>query len=512
MQIFKEERLMTKKNWLMAGVGASMLASLLSGTALGAEGEVTIVLPEQPANLEPCRSIRSDIGRVINMNITETLTTIRPEEGIVEPMLAESWEQVDDLTWRFKLRQGVKFQDGADFNAAAVVFGLNRLMNPALTCDSRSKFGDVTLTPTEVDDFTVDIVSNIPIPIMPTLMGTVQLVSPNMPADAETNAPIGTGPFTLTSAGNENIVLTRFDGYWGDKPDVTKATYLWRGESAIRAAMVSTGEADLTPAIAVQDATDPATDFAYLNSETTRMRIDALVPPLDDVRVRKALNLAIDWDGMGEALFGADVLRASQMVVPGVVGHNPDIKPWTYDPDQARALIEEARAAGVPVDTEITIIGRNGFFPNAAESLEAMMAMWQEAGLKVTLRQLEAADWVRYLDKPFPAERGPTLFQQQHDNNTGDAGFTVPVMYTSEGQYSTIADPALDKVIYKAMSAVGDERQALFQQAFLKVHDEIVADVPMYHMIGYVRVGPRLDWKPDLKTNSEIALSGIHFK
>jgi peptide/nickel transport system substrate-binding protein len=141
-----------------------------------------------------------------------------------------------------------------------------------------------------------------------------------------------------------------------------------------------------------------------------------------------------------------------------------------------------------------------------------MMAMWQEIGLKVSLRQLEAADWVRYLDKPYPQGRGPTVFQQQHDNNTGDAGFTAPVMFLSDGQYSTIAVPELDVVLKKAMAATGEEREKLFQEAFLKVHDEIIADIPMYHMIGYVRVGSRLDWKPDLKTNSEIALSQIKLK
>lgn len=497
---------------LSKGISAALMSILLSGAAHAAEGEIKIVLPEQPANLEPCRSIRSDIGRVINSNITEPLTNIEPEKGTIAPWLAESWEQVDELTWRIKLKSGVKFQDGADFNAEAVAKSIDRLMNPNLTCDSRSKFGDVKLTPKAIDETTLEIITDSPVPIMPTLLGTVQIVSPNMPFDTETNAPIGTGPYSLESANNEQIVLARSDSYWGPKPEVTRAAYVWRGESAIRAAMVESGEADMTPSLAVQDATNPETDFAYLNSETTRMRIDAEIPPLDDVRVRKALNLAIDWTGMGEALFGQDVLRASQMVVPGVLGHNPDIKPWAFDPDQAKALVEEAKADGVPVETEIVIIGRNGFFPNSAESLEAMMSMWQDIGLNISLRQLEASDWVRYLDKPFPQGRGPTLFQQQHDNNTGDAGFTAPVMFLSEGQYSTIAVPELDEVLKKAMAATGAEREKLFQQVFLNVHDEIVADIPMYHMIGYVRVGDRLDWKPDLKTNSEVALAQIKLK
>ncbi|TPE46895.1 ABC transporter substrate-binding protein [Amaricoccus solimangrovi] len=492
----------------------SLTAAAFLGTSAAAvlAQDVTIVLPEQPANLEPCRSIRADIGRVINMNITETLTVTDTATGKVLPFLATDWTQVDPRTWRFTLRDGVKFQDGAAFDAAAVAHSIDRLMNPALTCDSRSKFGDQKLTAKAIDAHTVEIASSIPNPIMPTLMSTVQIVSPNLPFDQETNSPVGTGPYVLGEATAEHVVLARNPDYWGDQPAVENATFVWRGESAIRAAMVETGEADMTPAIAVQDATDPETDFAYLNSETTRMRIDMQIPPLDDRRVREALNIAIDWDGMGEALFGSDVLRASQMVVPGIVGYNPDIKPWTYDPERAKQLVDEARADGVPVDTPITLIGRNGFFPNSNESLEAMQALWSEIGLNIEIRALEASDWVRYLDKPFPEGRGPTLFQQQHDNNTGDAGFTIPVMYTSNGQYSTVENPDLDKIILDAMTATGEERAAQFQKAAAMVHDDIIADVPMFHMIGYVRVNPRLDWKPDLKTNGEIQISKIKFR
>lgn len=498
---------------LGSSVSALVLGGMLAATPVMAqEHDVTIVLPEQPANLEPCRSIRADIGRVINMNITETLTDINVDTGTVEPHLATEWEQVNDTTWRFTLRDDVTFQDGSAFNADAVVNSINRLMNPNLTCDSRSKFGDVTLTPSAVDEHTVEIKSDIAMPIMPTLMGTVQIVSPKLPFDKEVNEPVGTGPYTLEEADNEHIVLVRSDSYWGEAPTVERATFVWRSESAIRAAMVETGEADLTPAIAVQDATNPDTDIAYLNSETTRMRIDMQIPPLDDIRVREALNRAIDWDGMGEALFGSEVLRASQMVPPGTNGFNDQIKPWTFDPDRARELIEEARADGVPVDTEITIIGRNGFFPNSSESLQAMQALWSEIGLNITIQELEAADWVRYLDKPFPEERGPTLFQQQHDNNTGDAGFTAPVMYTSEGQYSTVQNPELDAVILDAMTSAGAERGEKFAEAFRIVHDEVIADVPMYHMIGYVRVSPRIDYTPNLKTNGEVRLSAIGFK
>lgn len=499
------------KRMLPALAAILSLSSAAPVLAQQADGEVTIVLPEQPSNLEPCGSILTDVGQVLNQNITETLTVVDPTDGSVDPKLATEWSQTDPLTWRFKLRDGVTFQDGTPFNAEAVKFSIDRMTSKAFTCNNLAKFGDDTLTITPVDDLTVDITSTKPQPIMPTLISVAMMVAPSTSATEATNAPVGTGPYTLGEYGQERIVLNRSDSYWGDAPAVVKATYVWRGESSLRAAMVQTGEADLTPSIALQDATDPAMDFAYLNSETTSVRIDLDYAPLDDLRVRKALNLAIDWDGL-KTLFGEESLRASQMVVPGINGHNDAVAPWTYDPAQATALLDEARAAGVAVDTEINLVGRNGIYPNGAEAMEAMMAMWQEVGFNIKLTMLDVADWTRYLQKPFPEARGPTLVQIQHDNNKGDAAFTIPIFYHSNGSYATLADAALDGEIDTALAAVEDERTAGFQAIFSKVHDELAADIPMFHMIGFTRVGPRIDWKPSLATNSEIPLAGIAFK
>mgnify|MGYP004521419151 CR=1 FL=1 len=360
-------------------IARTILAALAASIALPAHaqtggGEITIVLPEQPSNLEPCGSILTDVGQVVSQNITETLTVVDAADGSVDPKLATEWSQVDPLTWRFKLREGVTFQDGEAFDANAVKFSVDRMTSKAFTCNNLAKFGNDTITVEVVDPSTVDIKSTRPQPILPTLISVAMIVSPKTSATAATNAPVGTGPYSLAEATPERIVLQRAENYWGDAPAVTKATYVWRGESSLRIAMIQTGEADLTPTIALQDATDPNRDVSYLNSETTAVRIDMDYAPLDDVRVRKALNMAIDWEGMA-GLFGDDALRASQMVPPGINGHDKDLAPWSYDPDGARALLEEARAAGVPVDTEINLVGRNGIYPNGTEAMEAMMAM-----------------------------------------------------------------------------------------------------------------------------------------
>jgi peptide/nickel transport system substrate-binding protein len=125
---------------------------------------------------------------------------------------------------------------------------------------------------------------------------------------------------------------------------------------------------------------------------------------------------------------------------------------------------------------------------------------------------LDVADWTRYMQKPFPPERGATLLQIMHDNNKGDAAFTAPIFYQSSGQYASFSDPKLDAQIDEARNSTDKARTAAFQEIFAEVHDRIVVDIPMFHMIGYTRVGPGIDWRPNLTTNSEIPLAEIRLK
>jgi peptide/nickel transport system substrate-binding protein len=500
---------------LRFGLSVAACAGLLAGAeARAQERNVTIVLPEEPDIIDPCHASRSNIGRVVKQNVAETLTEIDPSDSSVKPRLATSWEQVDDKTWRFKLREGVKFHDGQDFNAEAVVFAINRTLNPQLDCEIRVKFfGNTKLDVKAVDATTVEIKSDGASPIMPTMMGTMTIVAPGTVTDKLTRDPVGTGPYKFTSwAPGQDVVLTRNDEYWGDKPQVEKATYIWRPESSVRAAMVATGEADIAPSIAAQDATDPAMDFSYFDSETTNFRIDVSQPPLDDVRVRKALNLAIDRDAIRGSILSPDVVPATQVVVPSINGYNPDLKPWAYDPEQAKALLAEAKAAGAPVDKEITMVVRRGNYAGVTETAEAVLAMLQDAGFNVKLQMVEVAEWVDIYTKPFAEDRGPNLVHAMHDNNNGDAVFTAFFKYDSEGAQSALSDPRVDKLIQEATVAVNPERQKLWQQMFELVNQEIVADIPMFHMVGYTRVGPKVNFKPSISTNSEIQLSTITFK
>ena len=493
--------------------GAVLAAGMVH--AQGSNRDVTVVLSETVSVVEPCMAARQDVGRVISENVNEMLVEFDYVNGGLKPRLATEWSQVDDDTWEFKLRPGVKWHDGSPFTAKDVQCSVERNKNADLSCETGGKyFGGMAFSFETPDDNTIRITTNPPQPILPLLMSVMPVQSAaTTPAAEFDRRPNGTGPYVFSDWQNEkSITLTRNPDYWGDQPQVEKATYLFRSDSAVAAAMVETGEADIVPSITLQDANNPETDFSYPNSETTSLRIDTRTEPTSDRRIREALNLAVDREAMIGTLFPADAQIATHLVVPTTIGHNPDIPAWPYDPDRARALVEEAKADGVNVEAPIRIIGRNGMYPNGTETMEAMMAMFQDIGLNVALDSYDVSVWNNYFVSPFGADAGATLTQSQHDNATGDPVFTAHVKYASDGAHSMVRDPGVDRLIAAASAATGEERTKLWQELFTRVNTEIIADVPMFHMVGFTRVSPRLEFKPTIATNSDLQLQQIRFR
>jgi peptide/nickel transport system substrate-binding protein len=491
-------------------IAAALLATTCVGPAFAQDDAVTIALSEELDLVDPCMASRSNIGRVILQNISETMTELDPEEGL-QPRLADSWEDMGGGTWRFNLHPGVTFTDGTALDATDVAHSLERIKSESIVCEIGAKFfGGMDLTTEVVDDVTIDVTANPPQPILPLLLSTATIVPSETPMDSFVDQPIGTGPYTFDEYNvGQSIKLSANPDYWGEQPAVQSATYLFRGESAVRAAMVATGEADIAPNISLQDVTDPTMDFSYPNSETVYLRVDNQTPPLDDVRVRQALNYAVDREAFVGSILADGTLLATAMVPPSTIGYNDDLKPFPYDPEKAKALLEEAKADGVPVDTEITLIGRIEQWANVTETMEALLAMFQDAGFNMKLQMTEVAEWEDFYSKPFAEDRGPQIVGAMHDNANGDPVFSMYFKYASEGLQSGVADPKLDEMIAAATAATDEERAKLWSDTFAYINDEVVADVLLWHMVGFSRVNPRLDFKPSIKTNSELQLSQI---
>lgn len=475
--------------------------------------DVTIVLGEDVDLMEPCMATRSNIGRIIMENVNETLTTydVKTGKGVL-PRLAESWEDQGNGTWRFHLRQGVKFSDGSAFDAGDVKASYERATSDKLTCETPRYFGDTKLSFNVVDDHTVDITADPAQPILPLLMSLVTIVPSETPIEFVRD-PVGTGPYKLASwEPGQSVVLERRDDYWGEKPAVEKATYVFRTDPAVAAAMVAKGEADLAPSISAVDATNKDTDVSYLNSETTYLRLDSAIPPINDIRVREALNMAVDRNAFVGSLLPEGTVPAVAMVPPTTLGWNPDVKEYPYDPDKAKELLAAAKADGVPVDTTLHLIGRSNLFPGVTEVTEALQQMLQDVGFNVDVQMVEVAQQEELYSKPFKEGRPPQMLFVSHDNSKGDPVFSMFFKYDSKGKQSGISDPKVDEMIAKATAATGDERAKDWSELFAYLHDDVVPDVLLFHMVSFARVGDKITFTPTIATNSQLELAEIGFK
>lgn len=489
----------------------ALLVPAISVPMSAAAEEITVVMTSEPQDLDPGNIEFRFTGQIARHSVIEGLVLhdLRTQE--ITPRLATEWERMDDLTWRFTLREGVTFHDGAPFNADAVIASYERLMAPEIEQVNRSRFFEgLELTITKVDDLTVDIGLNTAEPLFLQKIAQLPIVSPNMPATEVSRAPIGTGPFRFVQwdAGVQ-IVLERYEEYWGELPETTRAVFVWREEPSVRASMVEVGEADLTFSIDEEAATNPETDQPYVSFEVLYYVIGAWEPPLDDVRVRKAINLSIDREALIGTVLPAQSVPAVALYGPFTTGHNPELAPHPYDPEQAQALLAEAEADGVAVDTQIQVLGINGHFPRSDEVLEAVTAMLQSTGFNVTSRTMEAGLFRQYRDKPR-VEDGPVILQANHDNATGDAGVSV-ARHRCETVRNPVCDPKIDELLDAGLAAEGEERAQIWQELARYMHEEVHVDGLIAHRVAFGRVAERINYQLEGLPESHFFLEEVTY-
>ena len=472
---------------------------------------IRIVLKDEPPTLETCQGSQNSTGLVTRSNIAEGLTSRDADTGDLNPALATEWEQTSDNTWTFTLRDGVSFHDGSAFDAEAAAYSIERALLPEMACDVAGQFfGDQTVTTKAVDADTLEVTTATPDPILPLRLSFVGIVPTTTDNTAKVREPIGTGPYQFKDwQAGTSLSLERFDDYWGEAPDFGTVEYLWRSEGTIRAAMVTNNEADLAITLAPEDGAGDAA-VQYKTNEVTYMRMDAGIAPLDDRRVREAVNYALDNEGMLGSIFAGQGQLATQLVPEGVIGHNPEITPWPYDMDRAKKLIAEAKADGVPVDEKITIIGRTGFYPKADEAMEIVQNSLTEAGLNVEVQMGDVNTWLQHLLRPVPTDFGPRLLMGMHGNQAGDASFTMANNLGSAGSQSSYGTEELDALIAAGEVASGQERQDAFAEALAYQDEEIVRDAMMVQVGATLALSPKVDYEPTTATGDEMRVADMH--
>ena len=386
--------------WWRAAVALGVVAvsaGLSPALAQGKKDTVVIGMTLEPPGLDPTAGAASAIGEVVHYNILETLTKIEPD-GSIKPLLAQSWSVTpDNKTWAFMLRSGVRFQNGEPFSAQTVKFSFERAVAPGSVNKDKAVFNNIVNIAT-TDDHTVVLTLKNPNPDFLFQLGqtTASIVEPKSAATNNTQ-PIGTGPYKLESWNKgSSVVLTRWDGFRDAKRVLLRrVTIRFISDGAAQVAAMLSGDIDAFPRVAAarslsQFQNDKRFQVLIGGSRSkTILAINNKRKPLDDVRVRRAIAMAIDRkaviDGAADG-FGTPI---GSFYVPGAPGYVDLTAVNAYAPDKSRALLKES---GVATPLELTM--KLPPTPYARQGGEVIAAQLAKVGINAKLENVEWAQWL----------------------------------------------------------------------------------------------------------------------
>jgi len=343
--------------------------------------EITITLSQFPDTIDPLDHITGDYFNVFD-HIYEPIFDFRPGEGIF-PRVVEEQEVQGDGTTHLMLRDDVVFHNGDDLTAEDVAWTVNRTLNPEFGVESPiGTFGLGSIESAEaVDDLTVAVNYNAAPGLAEFEYGNYGRAMNRQWSidnhDAENSAVSGsdpddfngTGPYEVVEfTSGEEVVLERFDDYWGEAPPFETVTFRANSESSGRAAALEAGETDLTINILPEDVATiqnaPDVEIRNVTSfRTVFCPMKNTVEPYDSQEFRRAINHAVDNAGIVDNVLSGFGQPVGQPVAPAINGYNPDIEPYEQDIGMAESLVEESGYGGI----EITLTAPQGRYLNDAQ-------------------------------------------------------------------------------------------------------------------------------------------------
>ena len=431
----------------------------------------------------------------------------------IEPALATGWKEMSPTEYRFTLRKNVKFHDGSPFTADDVVFSFTRIKQPQGTMQIYvSGVQEVK----KVDDYTVDFILSGPNPIL--LRGLVDFRimskawaeknrSQNIQdyakreetfASRNTN---GTGPYILKGwEPDKRVVFEQFKGHWGKlEGNVSELVYSPVKADATRISALLSGDVDLVTEVPVQDVErlkkepkvkvvdghEVRTIFLGMDQHRDELVYSSIKGknPFKDVRVRKALNMAVDREAIKRVTMRGLSIPAGIMVAPGVQGYAKDIDlVMKYDPAGAKKLLAEA---GYPNGIDFTLDCPNNRYVNDERVCQAVVAMWAKAGINAKLNAMPFSTFIAKIQK-FDT----SVYMLGWGVVTLDANYTLQSLVRTktggaEGSFNLgrISDPKLDTTIDALKIATEEKgRMALLREALAEVRDQHYY-VPLHHQL-----------------------------
>ncbi|KAB1121209.1 ABC transporter substrate-binding protein [Neorhizobium galegae] len=497
---------------LMAGaIGAAVTVSMPLVAAAQNASTIVIAQAADAYSMDPAKHSAFPTANIL-FQIYDGLVT-QNEKGEIAPALATSWSNPDPLTWRFKLREGVKFHNDEVFNAAAVKYTFDRALDPNFKAPYYSRISQIKAV-NVVDDYTIDIKTAKPFPTM-----LLSLYEASFPAlivpptyTAQSNGadlgakPVGTGPYRFVEwKKDERVVLEANPDYWGGKPAITKVIFRPIKETRTRIAELKSEGVDIAVDVPPEDIASleggdtkvvsvPSEFLYFLAFDTTRDT------PLKDKRVRQAINYAVDVNAIQEALLNGMGTRIALTLPSNAFGYDAAWKPYPYDPTKAKALLAEA---GYPNGFTIPLMTRKGRYMKDSEIVEATAGFLSKVGIKANIQYLEPGVWGQVSEKKgregitFPgwSGRDPNLVW-------------APLLHTGEYQ-SYYSNPDLDKLLDAGAATIDPaERKSIYTKAAAIIKDD-APHLPMVQPPLIYGLDKKLSWTP--RADGMIDLRKAHY-
>jgi peptide/nickel transport system substrate-binding protein len=415
------------------------------------------------------------VNHIVDDNIHDPLVRRDAKNNLV-PWLAEKYEQ-EGKDWKFYLRKGVKFHNGSPFNAQSVKFSIEK----RLKSDKCPRAGDYKLVQEVkvIDETTVVFVCEKPYMTLPNILYFAPMVDPKHYEGKDdawiANNPNGTGPFKFVEwVKDDRLVLERNEGYWAGKSEIKKLVFKPVPEASTRVAGLMSGQLDLVTYVPphLWKSVDESRKVRLSTSIGGRVvsvvfRLDMDVKPLKDVRVRQALNYAINKQAIVEGLLGGKAVAVGQPAGPAVFGHDPSIKPYPYDPEKAKALLKEAGYGdGFSIDFDVA----KGMALNDIQIAEAIVAQLKEVGVKANM---VVNEWTDFLSRLMERKTNPMHLLSWGGFSSFDAiTYLKPLFFTGE-KWSFYSNPEIDAMVNAAAGEIDQEkRKAIFYKAMNFLHTE----------------------------------------
>ena len=509
-----KETVVVRETVMVAGT-PQVVEKVITPTSIPPKTQDTFIFGAQgePVCLDPAIITDGISGRVTNQ-VFEGLVKFDKDTTNVVPNLAEKWTTSDDgKTWTFTLRKGVKFHDGTDFNADAVVKDWDywsNTKNPLHDAQVKAgqtfdyygnQFGgfdgDSIITKVEaVDPITVKFTLSSPQgPFLNNLaMFVFTFWSPTALEKAGTNScktPVGTGPYKFVEwRPNESVTLTAFADYW-DKANAPKMkNVIIRNipNNSARLLALSAGEIHgmegLEPRDVAAVQNNPKFKLILRPANTTGyVAFNYKVKEFNDPKVRQAFAQAINKDAIVKSFFGGTGMVAKEFQPPALWGYNKDIQDWTYDAAAAKKLLADA---GFPNGiSQVTFDGKQvplefwympvsrPYYPSPKDIATAIAADWAKAGINVSL---QTVDWATYLDKRTNGQMPLYMLGWTGDNGDPDNFvcyfFCLDSKDTPKAMEGFFQDKEVSDVLKKAAALTTQaDRAKLYQQAEQMIHD-----------------------------------------